>query len=168
MLRTEQPFSVVLLDWVEIMVAEVCDTTCTTCDIMLSTLCLHKKIVGSDIEGTFIYKILSSHPFMVRCLFRLHICSPSQQLRQWVQQKRVHIRKTTLIKELGKCVTAAQAVQLNFLGIGIQDLVQLRDCNSQEDFVTALREGVRSRDYSHTLRKPPLASFAVVVPPATR
>ena len=71
------------------------------------------------------------------------------------------------MKELEKCVTAAQAVQLDSLGIGIKDLVQLRDCNCQEDFLTALREGVRSRDYSHTLRKPPLAGVVVVVP-ATR
>ena len=67
------------------------------------------------------------------------------------------------MKELEKCVAAAQAVQLDTLGIGIQDLVQLRECNSQEDFLTALREGVRSRDYSHTLRKPPLAGVIVVV-----
>ena len=74
-------------------------------------------------------------------------------------------KKTTLMKELGKCVTGAQAVQLDSLGIGIQDLVQLRDCNSLEGFLTALREeGVRSRDYSHTLRKPPLAGVVVVVP----
>ena len=110
------------------------------CDIMFSTLCLHKKIVGSGIEGTFIFLILSTHPSMVSCLSRLHIRSPSQQLRQWVQQKRAHIRKTTLMKELGKCVTAAQAARLDPLGIGIQDLVQLRDCNSLESFLTALRE----------------------------
>ena len=61
-LRTEQPFSVVQLDWVDIMVAKVSDATCTThfpgkdyCDIMFSTPCLHKKIVGSDIEGTLIF-----------------------------------------------------------------------------------------------------------------
>ena len=77
--------------------------------------------------------------------------------------ERAHIRKTTLMKELEKCVAAAQAVQLDILGIGIQDLVQLRECNSLEDFLTALREGVRSRDYSHTLRKPPLAGVIVVV-----
>ena len=72
------------------------------------------------------------------------------------------------MKEIGKCVTARQAVRLDSLGIGIQDLVQLRDCNCQEDFLTALREdGVRSRDYSHTLRKPSLAGVTVVVP-ATR
>ena len=65
-----------------------------------------------------------------------------------------------LMKEIGKCVTAAPGVQLDSLGNGIQDLVQLRDCDSQEDFLTALREGVRSR-YSHTLRKPPLAGVAV-------
>ena len=74
-------------------------------------------------------------------------------------------KKSTLMKELWKCVTGAQAVQLDSLGIGIQDLVELRDCNSLEGFLTALR-GVRSRDYSHTLRKPPLAD--VVVIPATR
>ena len=71
-------------------------------------------------------------------------------------------KNTTLMKELGKCMTAAQAVQLDSLGIGIHDLVQLRDCNSLEGFLTALREGVRSRDYSHTFRKPPLAGVVVV------
>ena len=66
------------------------------------------------------------------------------------------------MKEIRKCVTAAQSVQLDSLGIGIQDLVQLRDCNSQEDFLTAVTKGVRSRDYSHTLKKTPLAGVAVV------
>ena len=64
-LTIEQALSVVLpqfLDWVDIMVAEVSDATCTThfpqydyCDILFSTLCLHKKIVGSDIDGTYIF-----------------------------------------------------------------------------------------------------------------
>ena len=128
----------VLLDWVDIYCGcrgQRCNmhhslSRYDYCDIMFSTLCLHKKIVGSDIEGTFNFLILSTHPCM-SCLSRLHIHSPSQQLCQWVQQKWAHIRKTTLMKELGKCVTAAQAVQLDSLGIGIQDLVQLRDCNSQ-------------------------------------
>ena len=95
---------------------------------------------------------------MVSCFFRLHIHSPSQQLRQLVQQKRAHIRKTTLMKELGKCVTAAQAARLYSLGIGTHDLVHLRDCNSQEGFLTALREkGVRSRALSEKLQKDLLA-----------
>ena len=48
-----------------------------------------------------------------------------------------------------KCVTDAKAVLLDSLGIGIQDLVQLCDCNSLEGFLTALRDkGVTSRDYS--------------------
>ena len=73
------------------------------------------------------------------------------------------------MKELGKCVTAAQAAQVDSLGIGIQDLAQLRDCNSQEGFLTALREkGVTNRDYSHTLRKQLFTSTDVaVVAPAT-
>ena len=37
-------------------------------------------------------------------------------------------------------MTAAQAVQLDSLGFGIQDLVQLRDCNSLEGFLTPMRE----------------------------
>ena len=58
------------------------------------------------------------------------------------------------MKELGKCVTAAQAARLDSLGIGIQDLVELRDCNSQEGFLTALREkGVRSRALREKLQK---------------
>ena len=112
-------------------------------------------------EGTFIFLILSTHPSLVSCLSRLHIRSPSQQLRQWVQQKRAHIRKTTLMKELGKCVRALQAAQLDSIGIGIQDL---RDCNSWEGFLTALREkGVRCRDYSHILRKSQLAYTDVAI-----
>ena len=59
-----------------------------------------------------------------------------------------------MMKELGKCVTAAQAAWLDALGIGTQDLMQLRDCNSQESFLTALREkGVRSRDLREKLQK---------------
>ena len=72
------------------------------------------------------------------------------------------------MKELGKFVTAAQAVQLDSLGIGIQNLVQQRDCNSLEGFLTALKEeGDRCRDYSHTLSKQLLAGVVVVIP-ATR
>ena len=63
-----------------------------------------------------------------------------------------------------KCVTVAQAVRLDSLGIGIQNLVQLRDYNSQEGFLTALREKeIRDRNYSHTLRKTSLASTDVAV-----
>ena len=67
--------------------------------------------------------------------------------------------------KIGKCVTAAHAARLDSLGIGKQGLMQLRDWNSLEGFLTALREEVR-RDYTHTLRKTPLAStdVAVVVP----
>ena len=127
---------------------------------MFSILCLHKKIVRSGIEGILIFficlhtkitvfigahralpvvitmKQVLTHPFMVSCFSRLHIYSPCQQLCQWVLQKQAHIRKTTLMKELGKCVTAAQAAWLDSLGIGIQDLMQLRDCNSQLGFLT--------------------------------
>ena len=98
-------------------------------------------------------EFLLIHP-MVTCLSRLYIRSPSQQLRHWVQQKRAHIRKTSLMKELGKCVTAAQAAWLDSLGIGTRDLVKLRDCNSQEGFLTTLREkGVRSRALREKLQK---------------
>ena len=121
--------------------------------------CLHTKntiILGAHraLPDVMAMERILTNPSMVSCLSRLHIRSPSQQLRQWVQQKRAHIRKTTLMKELGKCVTAAQAARLDSLGIGIQDLVQLRDCNSQEGFLTALREkGVRSRALREKLQK---------------
>ena len=55
------------------------------------------------------------------------------------------------MKELGKCVTAAR---LDSFGIGKQDLVQLKDCNSQEGFLTALREkGIQSRALWEKLQK---------------
>ena len=58
------------------------------------------------------------------------------------------------MKELGKCVTAAQAARLDSLGIGTHDLVQLRDCNSLEGFLTAQRKkGVRSRALREKLQK---------------
>ena len=58
------------------------------------------------------------------------------------------------MKELRKYVTAAQAARLDSLGIGTHDLVQLRDCNSQEGFPTALRvKGVRSRALREKLQK---------------
>ena len=58
------------------------------------------------------------------------------------------------MKELGKCVTAAPAARLDSLGIGIQDLVYLRDCNSQDGFLTALREkGVQSRTLREKIQK---------------
>ena len=62
------------------------------------------------------------------------------------------------MKELGKCVTAAQAARLDSLGIGTHDLVQLRNCNSQEGFFTALKEkGVRSRALREKLQKASVA-----------
>ena len=58
------------------------------------------------------------------------------------------------MKELGKCVTAAHAARLDSLGIGTHDLVQLRDCNSQEGLLTALREKrVRGRALKKKLLK---------------
>ena len=72
MLRNEQPFSVVLLDWVDIVVAEVSDATCTT------------PFPGMT---TVILLCMTTHPSMVTYLSRLHIRMPSQQLRQWGQQK---------------------------------------------------------------------------------
>ena len=58
------------------------------------------------------------------------------------------------MKKKGKCVTAAQAARLDSLGIGTHDLVQLRDCNSQEGLLTTLREkGIRSRALREKLQK---------------
>ena len=93
MLSTEQPLSEVLpqlLDGMDIVVAEVSDATYANrfpgmtdySDIIFSNLCPHKKIMGSDIESTYIFLFLSTHPSMVSCLSRLHIRSPIQQLRQ--------------------------------------------------------------------------------------
>ena len=71
MLRTEQLLSAVLLDWVDIVVARVSDAICTTHfpSMITVTLCLvpfaYKKIVGSDIEGTFFFLFfcLLIHPW---------------------------------------------------------------------------------------------------------
>ena len=100
MLRTEQPMSMVLLDWVDIVVAEVSDATCTTHfpGMTTVTLCLvpfaYKKIVGSDIEGTFIFFNFAYSSIHGELPLQTALSSPRQQLRQWVQQKRAHIRKT--------------------------------------------------------------------------
>ena len=73
-------------------------------------------------------------------------------------------KKNNSDEGIRESMTAPQAARLDFLSIGIQDLAQLRDCNSLEGFLTALSEkGVRSRDYSYTLRKAPLAATGVVV-----
>ena len=43
-----------------------------------------------------------THPSLVRCLSRLPIRTSGRQIKLWMQQKRAHIRTTSLVKALGK------------------------------------------------------------------
>ena len=89
--------------------------------------CLHTKntiIIGAHraLPDVLAMERVLTNPSMVSCLSRLHIRSPHQQLRQWVQQKRVHIRKNHPGEGIREFVITAQAAHLDFLCIGIQDL----------------------------------------------
>lgn len=89
-----------------------------------------------------------THPSLVTCLSRLPIRSPAQQMKLWIQQKRAHIRTTSLVKAMGKpSLTAAQAKRLDSLGLGFNDLLKLhRDSSSTDEFQTLLKDrGVRSK-----------------------
>ena len=95
--------------------------------------------MGSDIEGTFIFKNFVYSSIYGELPLQTWTQSKPAAMSEGAAAEASTYKKTTLMKELGKCVTAAQAARLDSLGIGIQDLVQLRDCNCQEGFLTALR-----------------------------
>ncbi len=46
----------------------------------------------------------------------------------------------TLTKGLGNCITTAQATRLDILGIGLEDLVNLRKSSDKEGFLSTLKE----------------------------
>ncbi len=71
-------------------------------------------------------------PALVNC--HLEIRCPSRQLSQRVQQKHAHHRKKVLTRELGNCITTAQATRLDTLGIVLQDLNNLRDSTTRKAF----------------------------------
>ena len=87
-----------------------------------------------------------THPSMVKCLDKLPIRSPSSQKKLWLQQKRTHVRTSDLIKALGKpSLTTPQAKSLDSLGLGLKELIELRNTH-KDDFLTCLKEkGVRSK-----------------------
>ena len=59
-----------------------------------------------------------------------------------------------LTRELGNCITAAQATRLDTLGIALQDLKNLRDSTNKEGFLTALKEkGLRSKSLREKLQQ---------------
>lgn len=87
-----------------------------------------------------------THPSLVSCLTRLEIRSFNTQLHKWVVQKRAHHRKKALMLGLGNCITAAQASRMDTLGIGLEDLIVLRNSTEKEGFLAALKErGLRSK-----------------------
>ena len=100
------------------------------CDIMLSTLCLHKKIVGSDIEGTFIlfyFVYLSIHGELP--LQTAYMQSNAEATSVGAAEVSTYNKNhpDEGISEMCDCCTS---VWLDSLGIGIQNLVQPRDYNS--------------------------------------
>ena len=96
-----------------------------------------------------------THPSLVRCLSRLPIRSPNKQMSQWLQQKRIHIRTTCLIKSSGRgCLTAAQAKRLDSLGLDMNALLEIRDSHTKEGFLQCLKnKGVRSEAVRNRLQR---------------
>lgn len=95
-----------------------------------------------------------THPSLIRCLSSLSIRTPGKQVSQWIQQKRAHIRSTTLLKSLGrKCITPAQAKRLDSLGLGLQKLLELRNSHTKEGLLRCLKDkGVRSEAVRNKLQ----------------
>ena len=96
------------------------------------------------------------HPSIKANLLALSIRSPQQQTRLWMEQKRLFVRATTLIKAIGKpCLTSTQAKKLDSLGFNFQSLTLLsRQYSTGEEFQTALKErGVRSKPLREKLSK---------------
>lgn len=107
------------------------------------------------LPDVFAMERVLTHPSLVRCLSRLPIRTPGRQIKLWIQQKRAHIRTTSLVKALGKpSLTTIQAKRLDSLGLGFKELLQLRDSHSKEDFLSCLKEkGVRSLLVREKLQK---------------
>ena len=104
------------------------------------------------LPNVFAMERVLTHPSLVRCLSRLPI---GRQIKLWIQQKRAHIRTTSLVKALGKpSLTTIQAKHLDILGLGFKELLQPRDSHSKEDFLSCLKEkGVRSLLVREKLQK---------------
>lgn len=135
---------------------------------------LYKHILGCEIEG-IIYtnsKLLAcliqcyyigahralpdilamervlTHPSLASCLSELPIRSPLTQKKLWVDQKNLHLRTTRLVRSLGKpAVTSLQAKKLDSLGLGYDELLQLKSrSKGKESFLETLKDkGVNSK-----------------------
>ena len=124
-------------------------------DLMQSLIASSLKARDRALPDVFAMERVLTHPSLVRCLSRLPIRTPGRQIKLWIQQKRAHIRTTSLVKALGKpSLTTIQAKRLDSLGLGFKELLQLRDSHSKEDFLSCLKEkGVRSLLVREKLQK---------------
>ncbi len=131
---------------------------------------LHIKIVGSPIEGmqlaTEIQSILLNnnnylvgahralpdvlalervftHSALAGSLANLSVRTPQVQLSLWINQRNTYRRAAALIKSLGRPnLTSTQAKNLDSLGIGYTELLQLREYSgTAEVFLTYRSEG---------------------------
>ena len=72
--------------------------------------------------------------------------SPTEQIQCWKVQKEQHRRTSSLLRSLGRQITAAQAKRLDALNLSYEVLREIRQCYSGEEFVkTLLERGVRSK-----------------------
>ncbi len=83
------------------------------------------------------------------CLDKLHIQSPSMQMKKWLAQKTLYTNAALLTRSLGKpSITPTQAKKLVTQGIDFHTLLLLRSRTSdtKDAFIASLKqEGVRSK-----------------------
>ncbi len=85
------------------------------------------------------------------CLDKLHIQSPSMQMKKWFAQKTLYTNAALLTRSLGKpSITPTQAKKLVTRGIDFHTLLLLR--RTSDAFVASLKQkGVRSKPLGEKL-----------------
>ncbi len=85
------------------------------------------------------------------CLDKLHIQSPSMQMKKWLAQKTLYTNVALLTRSLGKpSITPTQAKKLVTRGIDFHTLLLLR--RTSDAFVASLKQkGVRSKPLGEKL-----------------
>ncbi len=88
------------------------------------------------------------------CLDKLHIQSPSMQMKKWLAQKTLYTNAALLTRSLGKpSITPTQAKKLVTQGFDLHTLLLLRRTSDTKDaFVASLKQkGVRSKPLGEKL-----------------
>ncbi len=88
------------------------------------------------------------------CLDKLHIQSPSMQMKKWLAQKTLYTNAALLTRSLGKpSITPTQAKKLVTQGFDLHTLLLLRRTSDTKDaFVASLKQkGIRSKPLGEML-----------------